>query len=524
MKIAHFSDLHYCAKHLKWVDKAFSFAVNDAIERGAEVALLSGDSFDSSIGLHELPVAAFLQNVKRLADSMPVAVLAGTQSHDRPGSLDVLHTIGGKYPVLVADTIGQAAWDGEQWQYSSGFGFSETPVGTRFLLSCLPSVNKGEIAARAGVEKASQDAGEIISELLQGWAPSNLRARSEGIANALMTHGTVNGAVTECAHALVSQDHEFSAGALFSAQASAVCIGHIHAHQQFEQDGRRIAYPGSITRLIFGHMDPTGYLFWDVQPARADFEFVPTPAKRLLQAEFDGPPDMGELRELAAEAEGAHVRVRAQVDEDHRHAVDRAAIKALFDEAGAEVCKIEIRVNPIVRTRADGISTAHTLSSKLEKWCEVTDTESAPLVERLRLLESLDDTDKIIQSSSENCQGGNDGQATGAMRARVPGTNGSESDRGERVQRRSEYAEQTGGEAGIEDGSENGAMRVGVPESHQDEGDGSGRVYSRGADAASSGKSPDESDIQRAGPHEQKDFSEEAKDRYEKKWEEALNQ
>lgn len=388
IRLMHASDLHYCQKHLEWVDQAFAFACEDAVSNGAEVAILSGDSFDAAVQLHEPAVHAFFRRVRKLADAMPVCVLQGTFSHDRPGSLTPLRTIGGRYPILVADRIGQAAWDGERWIESVGWTFDVPPTGTRLLLSLLPSINKANIAAHVGAENAAEQVGEQIYALCKGWSISNLVARASGIPTVLVTHGTVNGSVTECAHAMISPDHEFSSGTLFAAEASAVCIGHIHAFQQFEKDGRRIAYPGSITRLIHGHMAETGYLVWDVQSDRASLKLIKTPSKDLLEIDYPGPPDMAELATLAAKAGGAHVRVRYVLDEEHRHAVDKTEIKALF-AAAAEI-KIEARINPITRTRSEGMNNAPSLADKLVKWCGVTATEAPPLVERLAVLAHRD--------------------------------------------------------------------------------------------------------------------------------------
>ena len=47
IRIAQFSDLHYSAKNLAEADRCFSFAVDEAIRRGAEAAVISGDSTDA---------------------------------------------------------------------------------------------------------------------------------------------------------------------------------------------------------------------------------------------------------------------------------------------------------------------------------------------------------------------------------------------------------------------------------------------------------------------------------------------
>lgn len=385
MKIAHFADLHFCAKHLRWVDEAFQFAIEHAIDNGAEAAVISGDSFDAAINLHEPAVAAFFSRVSDLSKRMPVLVLQGTASHDRPGAIAPLRTLGPR--VMVAESICQAALQHDKWHVSSGHKLNEQDISAcTALFSCLPSINKGAVAAASGADLAAEAAGEAVLALCQSWAPINELARSARIPTILVTHGTINGCVTETARAMVSPDHEFTSGTLFSAKTSACMIGHIHAHQSWQDGRRQIAYPGSLTKLIYGHKGATGYLLWDVDADGAVFQHIPCPSREMIEAEFDGPPNTADLDAMAKNAPGAYVRIRITVDEEHRCAIDRSAIQEIF--ASAEEVKIEIRVNPITRVRAAGISQAPSIADKLKRWCETTGTNPIPLLDRLHSLNS----------------------------------------------------------------------------------------------------------------------------------------
>ena len=215
--IAHLSDLHFCARHLTWVSKAMDHAIDHAIEHGAQCAVISGDALDAAINLHEPAVSALFARVRRLANRMPVLILQGTPSHDRPGSLAPLRALGPR--VLVVERICQAALvNGEAWQVSEGHAFDAAPEGDT-LFSCLPSVNKAAVAAVAGVDRAAEQAGDAVLALCQAWAALNEHARAAGVPTVLVSHGTVNGCVTETARAMVSPDHEFTTGALFAAEA-----------------------------------------------------------------------------------------------------------------------------------------------------------------------------------------------------------------------------------------------------------------------------------------------------------------
>lgn len=397
IRIAHASDLHYCEKHLEWVDMAFGSFVDGAIAQKADCAIISGDSFDHQCHVHEPAVHAFLRQISRLADHMPVLVLQGTFSHDRPGSLEVLRTLRGKHQVYVADKIQQVylntagLWipsDGYRFEFGGADHQPSNPIC--LMVSCLPSIHKGTVKAMAGDDTSPA---QLVEQVCLGWAEVNLAARTAGIPTILVTHGTVNGSVTESRYAMVSPDHEFSPGVLFGAQASAVMVGHIHAHNAWDHEGRRIAYPGSITRLIHGHNDPTYWLDWTVSADRSDFQCVPTPTRELISIDFDGPPDMEKLREAAPQCAGAYVRVRWSVDEEHRHTVDPAAIREIL--AGACEVKLEGRTNPVQRTRAEGLTRTESLSDKLTIWGRATDTDTTDLQTRLMDLQ-IHDADTLV--------------------------------------------------------------------------------------------------------------------------------
>jgi exonuclease SbcD len=408
IRIAHASDLHYCEKHLAWVDKAFEAFVDGAIAAGCEAAIISGDSFDHQLHVHDAAVHFFLGRISSLLDRMPVLVLQGTFSHDRPGSLEVLRTLRGKHPVYVADKIKQVALVDGDWRESEEYSFTPGPfeqLRPTLIVSCLPSIHKGTVKAMAGDDSTPA---QLVEQVCAGWAEVNLAARAASIPTVLVTHGTVNGSVTESRYAMVSPDHEFSPGVLFSAQASAVMVGHIHAHNAWEHERRRIAYPGSITRLVHGHNDQTFWLDWVVEADSSEFACVPTPARELISIDFDGPPDLEQLRTAAETCAGAYVRVRWSVDEEHRHSIDAAAIREIL--ASACEVKLEGRVNPIQRTRAEGLTRTESLSDKLAIWGKAADTDTTALQDRLTDLQ-IHDADSLVamiiaQASAEATEEG----------------------------------------------------------------------------------------------------------------------
>lgn len=80
IRVGHFSDLHYCAKNLEEADRCFGFAVGEAIRRGIQVAVISGDATDHALEMHNPAVERLERQVVKLAEHCPVLMLQGTPS------------------------------------------------------------------------------------------------------------------------------------------------------------------------------------------------------------------------------------------------------------------------------------------------------------------------------------------------------------------------------------------------------------------------------------------------------------
>lgn len=396
VRVLHLADLHFGPRHLAWIDRAMAHAVDTGIGMGCNLAIIAGDSFDSALNANEPAFSAYVRHVVRLAKHMPVLVLQGTHSHDRPGSLDVLKAIPTTHPIIVADAL-------------------DTHAVAGAVIHTLPSLNK------ADPDIMAMGANAWTAATLSGLGRASAEARAAGKPTIMVTHGTVVGCSTESGHAMISPDHEFSTEALASADCDAVMLGHIHAHQSWPNvrtpsgAATTIAYPGSLARLVHGHRDPVGFLIWDLEPGHpGTFTFHPSPARQLLEITFPGPPDMDELRALAAEAgPDDAVRIRWEIDEEHARSVDKAMIRDLF--AGAESVKLEARVLPVQRVRASGIGKAMTLADKLRYWAETTGSVPAleRLTDRLEMLLSMDsvgivsmivDQDRIENDQEKICK------------------------------------------------------------------------------------------------------------------------
>lgn len=387
LRIAHFSDLHYADETLAEVERCFGHAVDEAIHRLVDVAVITGDTTDHVLPAHSPALVALACQVRRLADHCPVLMLQGTFSHEPPGMLSLFPLLGGKFPVHVADRLQQVALSTEgEWIASERWRFDSPPVGVRLLCTCIPTLNKATLAATVGPTDAACAMGEQLAHVLAGYAEGHLQVRQFGVPVIAMSHGTVHGCVTEHGVPMAGTDHEFTTGALFGAEASAFMLGHIHKHQSWTQKGRIVAYAGSIGRLHYGEQGDKGFLMWTVEANSSSLALVPTPARRSHELAFDGPPDMESLTQFVAthDMKGAWVRVRWQVLEEERDMIDRGRIETLFD--GVADLKLEGRVLPVTRARASGIAREHSLSRQIEHWANLTGAQAPEMLACLELL------------------------------------------------------------------------------------------------------------------------------------------
>ena len=249
-------------------------------------------------------------------------------------------------------------------------------------------MNKADVAAAVGATGAAEAVGTAIAALLRGWREVNQRARLAGVATVGVSHGTVQGCVTEHGVPMAGLDHEFTTTALFDAAASAFMLGHIHKHQLWREGNRLVAYPGSIGRLHYGEEGDKGFILWTIDADGARLAFVATPARRMVHLDFVAKPDMEAVKAAAASAQGAFVRVRWSVAEEEQGTIDRAAVMAAL--GGAAEVKLEGRVIPVMRSRAEGISQEHTLAEKVRRWAEATGVEVGGLLARLERMNAAD--------------------------------------------------------------------------------------------------------------------------------------
>jgi len=352
MKIAHFADIHYRLKDLDEIHNCFSSAIDNAIQEKCDCAVIAGDLWDSSTLLEHDTVMKAVSNIEKLANAMPVLMIYGTKSHDRPGSLDIFPALATAFDIYVAKQIEQIVLtaDGELTL------FDDHPAGEKIaiLFSCLPSVTKAYLLSRRYLDIAESQAEvkELLFDVFRGFGQNNTAVDCPTI---LVAHGTVTGSETSSGQIMVGKDIEFGLDDLKQAQADIVMLGHIHKRQSRDN----VFYSGSISRLDFGEEEAKGFLIHDITDQT--HRFIETPSRRRITIEID--PQNPQVPEGL---DGALVKVRYRVNEEDAHIIEEGEIEGLLPKTCGVV--VEKTIIPTQRIRAEGISKIKSLSEKIVMW------------------------------------------------------------------------------------------------------------------------------------------------------------
>jgi len=211
----------------------FAYAVATATETRCDVALLTGDIFDSPRP-HANEVRVIVDFVIRLADEMPVVIITG--NHDisqNPQDASALECLAGIGNVFLRERPDTQVLELQ---------------GERVRICCLPYPTKGrlltqELAKAASPEAVTAYINEGLAAILRGFrldiAPDEL--------SILLAHGSVSNAKVgeqprSLAHDIFIPLQEFEA-------FTCVALGHIH---QWQEVAPNAWYSSSLMRQSFG--------------------------------------------------------------------------------------------------------------------------------------------------------------------------------------------------------------------------------------------------------------------------------
>jgi DNA repair exonuclease SbcCD nuclease subunit len=401
VKILHTADLHFNNKPkvLNDIIKCSDFLLQRAEQEQPDLAVLAGDLFDEGMQLGTPGTLAAIDFVHRLANIAPVIIIRGTSTHDAEGAVAPLDKLKAAYPIYVTDRLEQVCYCPDDGFVGIGSSYGLCCEKAQVLISCLPSITKaGLIASIAGtVDDTNRETAQLMRNVLQAWGVINEQAWDNDVIPIIVGHCTITGSQFSSGQTATGKDLEYSVSDIQLARAALTCLGHIHKPQVFAEN---IFYSGSITRLNFGEPEEKGFYIHksDVPEYGWVHTFINTPAREMVTKKTEGLPTVEAAMDVQ---QGDFFRLVYEVAEEDVGKVDEAAIEAEAFARGASEVKIEKRIIPKVRVRAEGISQESSLAGKLTRWGETVETKVDHLFDKLAMLETMEVDDIIYNLYSD---------------------------------------------------------------------------------------------------------------------------
>ena len=298
MKILHTADIHIGVENYGKIDpetrtstrlsdflRSFDEIVSFAIQETVDLVIIAGDAYKSR-NPSQTHQREFAKRISKLSiNNIPVFILIGKHdSPNIPGPATALEI----FPTLDVEkvTIGDQL---------SNYDIS-TKSGPIQIVS-VPWIRKGDlsdskISTTQTIEEINEEIQKIIiyriSELVDSLDPK--------LPAILVGHLSTESAITSSEKSMMlSKDYLIPTQNLALPKLDYVALGHIHRHQQLNQNPR-VVYSGSIERIDFGEENDTkGFCLLEIDPTKSwgqrevEFQFIPVNSRKFktIKVEID---------------------------------------------------------------------------------------------------------------------------------------------------------------------------------------------------------------------------------------------
>ncbi len=369
IRVLHFADVHVGMENYGRIDPATgtSSRVRDFLDRvdevvdyalaqQADLAIFAGDAFKSR-DPDPTQQRELAQRFKRLADAMPLLLLAG--NHDMPGmsaratSLDIFQAL--QVPGVIVGL-------------KPGSQVVQTRSGPVFL-AWMPYPMRNRLLAREehqgkSIEELEQALRATVSDILTDLAS---QAEEQAMPRLLAGHFSVAEAQFGSERTvMLGRDVAVFRSTLCDPAWDYVALGHIHRHQDLNPGAAPgVVYSGSLERIDFGEeSEDKGFCWVELARGETRWSFIPVHAREFVtlhvDARQDADPTQGVLAALASRSlEGAVVRLQVDLRDDQRLALNEKDI--LQAAEGVSSLTLHQQVDSQARSRL-GLIEPHSLS------------------------------------------------------------------------------------------------------------------------------------------------------------------
>lgn len=311
-------------------------------------------------------VLKYLHKLAKLVDF--IFITKGNNSHDEPGSIELLHQIepniyAYEYPVVLA-VLDLGVYDLLRVERASE---------PDYIITLIPYPTKASLLIEDSIDNNNANFLDKFEQVFEHIGNVTLNYNCPKI---LAFHGNVVGSLLSSGQTLVSQDIMVAPSTLERALHDYYALGHIHASQMIKEN---MFYSGSIYNKNWGEVESKGFIvveFEDGVMSQTNVKLSVARAMVKVDAEFkDGEFWFGlggdELN--PANVDNAEYRVRVKVAENERNLITDEKIESLKKQFGDDV-KIEFNIVPVEReSRSEQIMSCKGLLDEVIEYAKVID-------------------------------------------------------------------------------------------------------------------------------------------------------
>ena len=298
MKILHTADIHIGVENYGKIDpetrtstrlsdflRSFDEIVSFAIQETVDLVIIAGDAYKSR-NPSQTHQREFAKRISKLSiNNIPVFILIGNHdSPNIPGPATALEI----FPTLDVEkvTIGDQL---------SNYDIS-TKSGPIQIVS-VPWIRKGDLSdSKISTTQTIEEINEEIQKTIIYRISELVDSLDPKLPAILVGHLSTESAITSSEKSMMlSKDYLIPTQNLALPKLDYVALGHIHRHQQLNQNPR-VVYSGSIERIDFGEENDTkGFCLLEIDPKKSwgqreiEFQFIPVNSRKFktIKVEID---------------------------------------------------------------------------------------------------------------------------------------------------------------------------------------------------------------------------------------------
>jgi len=380
MKIAHISDLHCCRENAEEALASLRFFADHIKKSPVSLVAIAGDTWDASmLNTEASGFTRYIDAIREIADSAPVAMIYGTPAHDTDGSLEVFRKVTSKYGITVLDP-GQPYFLAEV--NGKGKIVQEIPgVSGKAVIFGIPEPRKKYLLAETSAGKDETEEAIRAAMHKMCYLLAAKRREYADIPCIVLYHGEVAGTVYQN-----DQTVERGTGIaitiddLANIGADYYALGHIHKPQKV--GNINAYYAGSIYAKNFGEQHQPSFKIVDIESTVENQRLtavntIDFPHPRNVKFERRYPTMDLSKDEVEQIKSGCRVWLEISCIKEERALFSAEDLLASLLEVGAEkssrvtVCDI-----PLETVRAAEITEVNTPAKKFEVWAKNTNVEA----------------------------------------------------------------------------------------------------------------------------------------------------